>query len=109
MAKIDINMLGTSYNILDEDGKLVKVLKIIDHKEVLNSVFMEYDPNIHTCIDAYIEHSKENLVGFTKDISSIMYYTSHDKEIDLIDIIDKSVENDAYYVLLDIVDEEETL
>lgn len=105
---IDLNDLGTEYNVIDEEGSLVRVLKIINHKDILASALGEYNEEFYkNDYTDYIMSSINRLSGFPKDPYSIYWHTCLEDEFELLVIIDKCLEEGYEYVILELLDDDD--
>lgn len=106
MQLVDIATLGTAYNIIDNDGKLVKVIKLINQEDILAAALGPYNEHSYDSMQDYIDGSLERLCGFPKDPAVIFWHTTTEEEFELLDLIDGCVANGYEYIILEMVEQE---
>jgi len=101
MKTTNLSSLGTVYNIIGEEGELLKAIKIIRHDEILKCTVGEYDNEYHS-LEEYIDAAKEQLSGFIRSPFAIYWYRTTEDDFELMNIIDTCVEQNYDYAIVDI-------
>ena len=102
MKITNIGTLGTVYNIVSEDGELLKAIKIIRHDEILKSAVGEYSDDNYATFDDYISAAHCRLSGFIKNPLDVYWYRTTEDDFELMNIIDTCVEQNYEYAIVDI-------
>ena len=104
--KIDVQSLGTDYNIINENSELVKAIKIIKQEDILTSAIGEYSEDYYSNFSDYLEGSIEKFHNFAESPFSVYWHTCSEEDFDLIEIVDICVENKYDFVILELLEPE---
>ena len=104
----DISTLGTDYTIADKKGKILRKIQVIPATCILDAALGDYNTEDFFSVSEYLEKSIATLTGFT-DISSnrVLWYSSHDEEVALVDIIEYAIKNGYEKIILEYLDPSE--
>ena len=102
---INLEELGTNYNVVTEDKRLIKTVKVIHYTDILESIGI-YGEEEHGNFGSYIEQSKQKLSGFVEDPLSVYWHVTSQAKYELSDVIDTSVLEGYDYVIVEIIPEE---
>ena len=107
MIKItDIQTLGTDYTVADQKGNIIRTVQVIPHTEILDAALGVYDEKVHGSYSQYLENSIAVLVGFEEiDPYKIYWYSTHDEEVVLADIIEYAIKHGYDKIILEHLDE----
>ena len=101
---IDVQTLGTDYNIINEHSELVKSIKIIKQEDILTSALGEYSEEYYGSFTDYLDSSIEKLRNFAHSPFSVYWHTCSEEDFDLIEIVDICVECKYDFVILEILE-----
>lgn len=102
MFKItNVDSLGTSYTVQDTNGKIIKTIQVIPHKEILGAAVGEYN-DMFEGIQAYLEKSIAVLEGFEGvDIHTTLWYSTTEEKVILKEIIEYAIQHGYDKIILE--------
>jgi len=106
MHTVDVQSLGTDYNIINEKSELVKTIKIVKQEEILTSALGEYNEEFYSSFSDYMEQSIQQLHNFVKSPYKVYWHTCTENDFDLLEIVDICVENRYDFVILETYEQE---
>jgi len=106
MYKItNIDSLGTDYTVSDQSGKVIKVVQVIPHTEILEAALGKYTEEFGT-LQSYMEKSTAVLAGFDNvDPNTILWYATTDDEVVLSELIENAISNGYDKIILEHLEE----
>ena len=102
MFKItNIESLGTAYTVSDQNGQIIKTVKVIPHTEILEAALGKYTEEFGTFSD-YLTKSIAVLSGYESiNPRNIHWYSTLDDEVVLSEIIEYAVHNGYDIIILE--------
>lgn len=104
----NINKLGINYNVIDDDGKKLKQVKVIYHTDFLASLLGEYNEEFYEDSDDYVKSSMARLSGFIP-LHQLYWHTCSEEEFDVIDVLYNCMATDASYAIVEFIPPSEML
>jgi hypothetical protein len=102
----NIESLGTEYTVLNQEGIVIKKVRIIPHTQILEAALGPYDVEKFSSITQYLDSSIALLKGFEEiNPRAILWYATTDKEIVLDGIVEYAVTNGYDKIILEHLEE----
>lgn len=103
MKTNDLSTLGTTYNIVDNNGDSVKHIRIVRHEDILSSALGEFSEVIYMDFDDYLSQTYERVTGFTDDPLKVYWHTCAEYDYQLTDVINVCVANNYDTAIVEII------
>lgn len=107
MNTVDLNTIGTDYNIIDKKGQLIKMIKLVQYEDILAHALGEYSEEFYDSYEEYISLSKAKFSGYPEDPFDVLWYTTTEKDYSIMDIADKAISRNASFVIVEYLEEED--
>jgi len=98
--KTNINDLGIKYNVIDDSGEVIKIVRIINYKDEILSAIGKFNDN-YKDIDSYIDSSIKRLTGFTESPLKVYWHTTADDDVQLIDVLEICINEKYDYAIIE--------
>lgn len=104
----NIESLGTDYSVANQEGKILRNIKIVPHTEILEAALGPYNESFGS-LEEYIEKSKSLLEG-NDEVSpyKVYWYATVDSEVVLSEVIEYAIKYDYDIIILEHLDPYET-
>lgn len=100
----NIDSLGTSYTIQDQEGKVIKTIQVIKHTDILEAALGPMTENF-TDISTYLEQSIAVLEGFEEvDLYKVYWYAATDESVVLKELIEYAIIHGYDKIILEQLD-----
>jgi hypothetical protein len=98
--KTDINELGIKYNIIDDAGKVIKIVRVINYRDELLGPIDKFDDNYEN-IDNYIDNTIKRLTGFVDSPLKVYWHTTADDDVQLSDVLEICINEKYDYAIIE--------
>lgn len=98
--KTNINDLGINYNVIDDSGSVIKVVRIINYKDEILGTLDEFNDD-YKHIDDYIDNSIKKFTGFTDSPLRVYWHTTADDDVKLIDVLEICINEKYDYAIIE--------
>lgn len=105
MKTIDLSTIGTSYNIVDENGTYIDTIQILGYRDILTSALGEYSDVIYLDYNDYIRQSQECLKGFPESKYDVHWHTCYADDYELKDVVDYCMANNHRVAVVEFLEE----
>lgn len=106
MKTNDLNRIGTTYNIIDQNGLPVRDIRIVKQEDILSLALGEYSEIAYLDFEDYVAQSTERLTGFVEDPLKVYWHTCSEDQYQLTDIIDVCIKHDYTTVIVEIIQDD---
>ena len=97
----NIDSLGTSYTVQDQQGKVVQTIQVIPYMDILSAALGPYTEDFGT-IQNYLEKSIAELSGFEEvDLYKTLWYSTSEENVVLKNLIEFAILNGYDKIILE--------
>jgi len=98
--KTDINDLGIKYNVIDDSGEVIKIVRVINYNDELLGTIDAFNDRYED-IDEYIDSSIKRLTGFADSPHRVYWHTTADDDVRLTDVLEICINEKYDYAIIE--------
>jgi hypothetical protein len=102
----DLLSVGTAYTVADVAGNIIQSVQVLTHTDILDAALGPYTSEFGS-YESYLKKSIKVLSGFSTNFTSVLWYSTHDEEIVLSDVIEYAVLHGYDSIILEHLDDQD--